>query len=463
MNYIENKVEDVQIAYIGGGSRGWAWGLMSDLASEPSLSGTVRLYDIDMHAAQTNEIIGNKLNELKDIQAHWNYTAVSSLKEALTGADFVVISILPGTFKEMYSDVHTPEKYGIYQAVGDTVGPGGYIRALRTIPMYEEIALAIKAYSPAAWVINYTNPMSICVKTLYKVFPEIKAFGCCHEVFGTQKLLASMIKEVTGTPNVSRQDIKINVLGINHFTWITEATYKGKDLFPMYESFVNQFYETGFEEDDKDHWMNNSFESAQRVKFDLFKRFGVIAAAGDRHLAEAVNGKWYLKDPETVAEWKFGLTTVDWRINDLNSRLERSTRLANGEEAFELKETGEEGVLQIKALLGLTDLVTNVNIPNTGQIPNLPLGTIVETNALFRKDRVEPIMAGNIPNPIYGMVATHVSNQETIVEAGLSGNKKLAFSAFINDPLVTLPYAEAEALFEEMLNNTRKYLPKNFK
>ena len=272
-----------------------------------------------------------------------------------------------------------------------------------------------------------------------------------------------MVKEVTGTENVSRTDIKINVLGINHFTWITEASYKGKDLFPMYESFVNQFYETGFQEDEKDHWMNNSFESAQRVKFDLFKRFGVIAAAGDRHLAEAVNGKWYLKDPETVAEWKFGLTTVDWRINDLNSRLERGTRLANGEETFELKETGEEGVLQIKALLGLTDLVTNVNIPNTGQIPNLPLGTIVETNALFRKDRVEPIMAGNIPNPIYGMVATHVSNQETIVEAGLSGNKKLAFSAFINDPLVTLPYAEAEALFEEMLNNTRKYLQKNFK
>ena len=165
MNYLENKVEDVQIAYIGGGSRGWAWGLMSDLASEPSLSGTVRLYDIDMHAAQTNEIIGNKLNELENIQSHWNYTAISSLKEALTGADFVVISILPGTFKEMYSDVHTPEKYGIYQAVGDTVGPGGYIRALRTIPMYEEIALAIKAYSPDAWVINYTNPMSVCVKS----------------------------------------------------------------------------------------------------------------------------------------------------------------------------------------------------------------------------------------------------------------------------------------------------------
>lgn len=463
MQYLDRKVEDLQIAYIGGGSRGWAWGLMSDLASESSLSGTVRLYDIDHEAAHANEVIGNRLHSLETVQSHWQYKAVSSLKEALTGADFVIISILPGTFKEMHSDVHTPEKYGIYQSVGDTVGPGGSIRALRTIPMYEGIALAIKAYSPEAWVINYTNPMSICVKTLYKVFPEIKAFGCCHEVFGTQKLLASMVQKQTGISSVSRQEIKINVLGINHFTWITKATYKGMDLFPMYESFVNQFYETGFEEDEKDHWINNSFESAQRVKFDLFRRFGVIAAAGDRHLAEAVNGKWYLKDPQMVASWKFGLTSVDWRINDLNKRLARSLRLANAEEVFEIKETGEEGVLQIKALLGLTDLITNVNIPNLGQIPNLPLGSIVETNALFRKDRVEPIMAGNIPSSIYGMIATHVSNQETLVTAGLSRNKQLAFSAFINDPLVTLPYVEAEALFEEMLECTKAYLPKEFK
>ena len=104
MHYLENKVENVQIAYIGGGSRGWAWGLMSDLAAEPSLSGTVRLYDIDPQAAQANESIGTKISELENIKSHWNYQAVSSLKAALTGADFVVISILPGTFKEMYSD-----------------------------------------------------------------------------------------------------------------------------------------------------------------------------------------------------------------------------------------------------------------------------------------------------------------------------------------------------------------------
>lgn len=182
MRYVNGKAEDLKIAYIGGGSRGWAWGLMSDLAAADDMSGSVYLYDIDLEAAKRNEVIGNKVKELKDCKSPWDYKAVETIGEALQGADFVVISIIPGTFDEMESDVHAPEKYGIYQSVGDTTGPGGLIRALRVVPMFEEIAGAIKEYCPEAWVINYTNPMTVCVKTLYRTFPEIKAFGCCHEV-----------------------------------------------------------------------------------------------------------------------------------------------------------------------------------------------------------------------------------------------------------------------------------------
>ena len=115
MRYIDNKAEDVKIAYIGGGSRGWAWGLMSDLATAGDMSGRVELYDIDFEAAKANEIIGNKFNDADGAKSHWDYKAVETIGEALTGANFVIISILPGTFDEMESDVHTPEKYGIYQ------------------------------------------------------------------------------------------------------------------------------------------------------------------------------------------------------------------------------------------------------------------------------------------------------------------------------------------------------------
>ena len=171
MNYNGNKAENIKIAYIGGGSRGWAWGLMSDLAACSDISGEVYLYDIDFQAAYSNEVIGNMFNECENAKSSWSYHAVKNIGEALNGANFVILSILPGTFDEMESDVHTPEKYGIYQPVGDTTGPGGIIRAMRTVPMYEYFAENIKKFCPSAWVINYTNPMTLCVKTLYRVFP----------------------------------------------------------------------------------------------------------------------------------------------------------------------------------------------------------------------------------------------------------------------------------------------------
>ncbi len=113
MKYEDNKVTDIRIAYIGGGSRGWAWSFMTDLSMEASISGTIRLYDIDEAAAKNNEIIGNHLNQRPDTMGKWNYVTCKTLEEALTGCDFVVISILPGTFDEMSSDVHLPERLNI--------------------------------------------------------------------------------------------------------------------------------------------------------------------------------------------------------------------------------------------------------------------------------------------------------------------------------------------------------------
>lgn len=458
MKYTEKGVEDLKIAYIGGGSRGWAWGLMSDLAKTDDLCGTVYLYDIDSEAARHNEVIGNRVKDIDGCVSPWVYKASESIDEALDGADFVVISILPGTFDEMESDVHTPEKYGIYQSVGDTTGPGGILRAMRTVPMYEVIAEAIKRNCPDAWVINYTNPMSVCTRTLYRVFPEIKAFGCCHEVFGTQKVLANAVEDILGIEKPHHKEIKINVVGVNHFTWITKANYKGYDLMPVYKKYCEK-YKDGCEEQADNNWMNNSFTSAEKIKINLFLKYGQIAAAGDRHLAEFCPGNWFLKDRETVKEWKFGLTTVAWRKEDLKKRLERSERLYSGEEKFELRETGEEGVKQMRALLGLDDFVTNVNIPNYGQIPNLPIGAVVETNARFSADSVTPVFSGAVPEEIYPLVSRVCGEQEMIVEATAERSLDKAFNAFINDPLVsTIGWNDARKLFDEMVENTKAYL-----
>ena len=461
MKYEKNAVRNIRISYIGGGSRGWAWTFMRDLALEPALSGTISLYDIDRKAAEANQIIGRKMMEDPAAVGRWEYEVADTLEESLQGADFVVISILPGTFDEMESDVHAPEKYGIYQSVGDTAGPGGMVRALRTIPMFVTIAEAIRKTAPDAWVINYTNPMSLCVKTLYHVFPEIKAFGCCHEVFGTQELLADIAGKKLGIESIDRHDIHVNVLGLNHFTWFSEASYKGVDLFPVYSEFIDTHYESGYEKI-QNNWMNSTFACAHRVKFDLFRKYGWIAAAGDRHLAEFMP-PIYLKDPDTVHSWKFDLTPVSWRKKDLESRLKHSRDMVSGAEPVELKKSGEEGILLIKSLCGLSRVVSNVNIPNTArQIPNLPETAAVETNAVFARDSIRPIYAGPLKEDIYQLILPHVMNHEDVLKGALTCDYDVIYRAFRRDPLVTCSAADADELLKTMIRNTKKYLPEGW-
>lgn len=463
MQYTDkNTVKDIKIAYIGGGSRGWAWTLMNDLALAPDISGEVYLYDTDLEAAAHNAIIGSKYGCAEGALSKWSYKAVDSLSKALQDADFVIISILPATFEEMHSDVHTPEKYGIYQSVGDTNGPGGIIRALRALPMLQQIAASVREHCPNAWVINYTNPMTLCVAMLYKEFPQIKAFGCCHEVFGTKWLLVNALEEMRSFQKLHQNDIKVNVLGVNHFTWITDATYKNIDIFPVYKEFSEKYKDTGYRQT-QPITSDTPFADAKKVKFDLFRRFGVIAAAGDRHLAEFCPGDWYLQSLDHARSWGFNLTEVTWRKQDLATRLEKSEKLRKDEMPIVLNpESGEEGVKQIRALLGLGDLVTNVNLPNLGQIPNLPFGAVVESNAAFRDNQLTPVFAGNIPDSIYPLITKTVGQQLLILEAVWERDLEKAFVAFSNDNLVTLNKSDARKLFDEMVENTKAYLTDYF-
>ena len=447
--------KELKICYIGGGSRNWAWVFMKDLCFEKEIAGGIYLYDIDVEAAEANEALGKKL-----MAAHggsWTFKAESSLEKALIDCDFVFISILPCDFEEMAIDVHWPEQYGIYQAVGDTVGPGGLNRALRTVPMYEEIARAIEKWAPLAWVLNYTNPMSICTRTLYRAFPAIKAFGCCHEVFSTQKLLAKVAINAGLAENIAREEIITNVVGINHFTWIDKVSWKHIDIFPLYKKFAEEFAETGYSAVQDERHLNFHFKCREMVKMDLFRRYGLIAAAGDRHLAEFCPPHWYLKNPEMVAKWHYALTPVSWRIEQREELKQKSKAFRDGKEIMVPEQSGEEGIRQIKALLGLRSLVTNVNLPNRGQMPGLPPDAVVETNAAFSRDNVQALITSGLPCPIRNLTMQHVENQEGIIEAALKRDLEAAFRVFLNDSMVrTLSRDDARILFTHM---TEKTLP----
>ena len=452
-------MKTIKIAYIGGGSKLWARSFMQDLALAEGIRGEVSLYDIDREAAQRNQKIAQRIHAKKEAVSDFVYTVAEDLQTCLTGADFVLISILPGTFQQMRSDVHAPEKYGIYQSVGDTAGPGGVLRAMRTVPIYEGFAKAIERYCPEAWVLNLTNPMSACVKALYDNFPGIKAFGCCHEVFHTQDFLCCVLKELRGI-QASRRDIYTDASGINHFTWITEAKYGDVDILALLPEFMERYFEDGYyEKGNHQQWQTDPFAYGNRVKMDLYRKYGALAAAGDRHLAEFVNNRWYLGSPEQVSHWHFALTTVDHREENQRRQVENSIAMAEGAMDVPLQASSEELVELIQAILGLKTVVSNVNMPNFGQMPGLPLGSIVETNCVFTNSLVKPVTAKPLPAAALALVQRGCALVDLTCEGIRERNMDKLFAAFIQQPLCsTLSMEEGKALFQEMCENTKQYL-----
>jgi alpha-galactosidase len=439
----------LKIGYIGGGSRAWALMLMNDLAQYPHLGGEVRLYDLDTDSARRNERLGNWMQEQPGVVSRWSYRAVESLADALQEADFVVVSIQPGSLEMMGHELAVAAQYGLFFPVGDTTGAPGLMRGLRSAIIYADFARAIARYCPDAWVINYTNPMTICTRTLTAVEPGLKVFGCCHEVFGTQALLADLAQrylQLDARP--PRDAIEVNVLGINHFTWIDRATYKGHDLLAIVREHIAQpgvlRHYTQAEVEAKNNWFNDE----HRIKFELFRRYGILAAAGDRHLAEFVPG--FTRSPEELFRWGIIRTPISYRIGRYADSPAQLDAIISGATPFRLRNSGEEAVRQIAALVGQGDLVTNVNMPNTGQIANLPPGVVVETNAYFGRDRVQPLAAGAIPPGVHALVARHVANQEMIIEAALNRDADLAFQAVLNDPTTNLPIDQAWSMFNEI-------------
>jgi alpha-galactosidase len=447
----------LKIAYIGGGSRDWARKLMIDLALCPDLAGEVALYDIDMDSARLNEQLGNWIQSCEGVVSRWHYTAVPTLRECLQGADFVIISIQPGSLELMRDEIALAEEYGFFFPVGDTTGAPGLIRGLRSAAIYKEFAEALATYCPNAWIINYTNPMSICTRTLTRVAPGLKLFGCCHEVFWTQDMLAQVASQYLNIEAPPRSEIQVNVLGINHFTWIDKATYQGHDLLELLKHHLEQPGTLrAYTQQEVESW-NDWFYSADQVKFALFQRFGILPAAGDRHLVEFLPG--FIRSPETLFKWGIIRTPVSWRIERWATAPQKTRNLIDGVTPLVLEPSEEEGVDMIKALLGLGDLVSNVNLKNTGQISNMPLHAVVETNAYFSRDSVRPLAAGTLPAGIAPLINQHSANQELIIEAALTGNTNLAFQAFFNDPSNHLPLDDSWELFNKMLQLNREYLP----
>jgi alpha-galactosidase/6-phospho-beta-glucosidase family protein len=434
-----------KIAVVGGGSYQWGPKIILDVALKMELrGGTLVLHDINAEALDDMFDWGEEA--LNQADADLQLEKTLSVEDALEGADFVVLSISTGGLDATALDLEIPAQYGVVQTVGDTVGPGGHFRALRNIPVVVEIARTMERICPDAVLLNLTNPLTALTRAVTKA-TSIRAVGLCHELFSTLSMLSKMF-------DAPEEAINVRVAGVNHFIWVTEVSVRGRDVteeaFRRISGGEAREIALADAAGDKDPFVNT-----WGFRTELCGLYGYLPAAGDRHLCEFVPG--YLSDEKERERLDLRITTVDVRRERLAADRERVRRMVRGGEPIPTGPSREEISDIMAAVWTGEDSVNIVNLPNAGQIRDLPLGAVVETYGALNGTGASGIVFGELPPPVAALVHPHVFNQEATVQAGLTGDRDLAFRTFVNDPLVA-SQADARALFDEMFEAHSAYL-----
>ncbi len=434
-----------KIAVVGGGSYQWGPKIILDVALKMELrGGTLVLHDINAEALDDMFDWGEEA--LNQADADLQLEKTLSVEDALEGADFVVLSISTGGLDATALDLGIPAQYGVVQTVGDTVGPGGHFRALRNIPVVVEIARTMERICPDAVLLNLTNPLTALTRAVTKA-TSIRAVGLCHELFSTLSMLSKMF-------DAPEEAINVRVAGVNHFIWVTEVSVRGRDVteeaFRRISGGEAREIALADAAGDKDPFVNT-----WGFRTELCGLYGYLPAAGDRHLCEFVPG--YLSDEKERERLDLRITTVDVRRERLAADRERVRRMVRGGEPIPTGPSREEISDIMAAVWTGEDSVNIVNLPNAGQIRDLPLGAVVETYGALNGTGASGIVFGELPPPVAALVHPHVFNQEATVQAGLTGDRDLAFRTFVNDPLVA-SQADARALFDEMFEAHSAYL-----
>jgi alpha-galactosidase/6-phospho-beta-glucosidase family protein len=435
-----------RMAFVGGGSYQWGPKIIQDVALNEELRGG-RLVLHDINAQALDEMYEWGTRALDAAQDDLKLEKTLRLEEALDGADFVVLSISTGGLDATALDLEIPARYGVVQTVGDTVGPGGLFRGLRNIPVVVEIARAMEEYCSDAVLLNLTNPLTVLTRTVSKA-TSVVAVGLCHELFST----LGMLSKLFDTPE---EAINVRVAGVNHFIWVTRVAAHGRDVtdeaFRRISGGEAREISLADAAGDTDPFVNTwGFRS------ELCRLYGYLPAAGDRHVCEFLPG--YLEDEKERERLDLRVTTVDVRRDRLAADRERVRRMIQGDETIPTGRSREEISDIIAAMWTGEDSVKFVNLPNAGQVRDLPPGAVVETYGALNGAGASGIVFGELPPPVAALVHPHVFNQEAIVQAGLTGDPDLAFRAFLNDPLVG-NRTDAKNMFDEMLEAQREYLP----
>lgn len=435
-----------KIVMVGGGSYNWSPRLLCDIVQTPELENS-EIILLDINPAAAKEVKAAMDRICADNDKKFRFTATGNEDEAFRDADFIVITISTGGLDMMRHDLEIPEKYGIYQAVGDTSGPGGWSRLLRNVPVFEKMARKMEKLAPNAFVMNYTNPMSgltgaICATS------KLKTVGLCHGVMGTINYLSRIM-------GVEEKDLSVRYGGVNHFFWILDFKVKGLDGYPLLRKKLGK--STLLKYDMATNDPAGFSENNHMIFAEAFEHYGYLTYAADSHTSEFFTP--YLTDRKMLEEFRIKRKTVDGRRERTEESRQFTLDIAAGKVKM-LERSRETAVDIMKALATNTPFVDVVNLPNAGQIDNLPRGAVVETLGLVDSAGFAPISIGPLPEILRRLTEVHCQVQKMTLEAALTGNGELALESLMLDPLCAkLAPSQIRKMGKELMAATKDYLP----
>lgn len=442
-----------KITIIGGGSLLWTPKIVTDILIDKDLDGSeIVLMDIDPEALGLMHRYCKKIKEL--VKSRTKIVTSENMDEALTGSDFVIVTISTGGLEAMRIDLEIPEKYGIFQTVGDTVGPGGLSRALRNIPVFIDIAKRMEKNCSEAWMINYSNPLSVLTRVVNKE-TSIRVVGLCDGVIA----FTSDLQKFLGCS--SSNEIDFRLVGIDHCSWLLSFMVNGKDGYEMMKcKDIRDIEKWGVESGQKKEFKGiETFATRYLVGIRLWQRFGYLPAIADRHIVEFF--PYFLHDKGKMANYHLFRTTVDDREKTRKDGKKHIENCITGSEKINTNKSSQIVVELINALVTGKKRTLVVNYSNCGQISNLPQETIIDTLATVDLAGIHPLAIGSLPMILQAIIEPHVLRQELTIEAAIDGDRNKALAVLMNDPLI-LDFDRTPAMLEEMLEKNRKYLPQFF-
>jgi alpha-galactosidase len=400
-----------KITFIGAGSTVFAQTLLGDILSFPELANaTISLYDIDSERLRTTGIVAKKIADRLAINPIIKTS--TNRRAALEGTDYAINMIQVGGYKPgTVTDFEIPKKYGLRQTIADTLGVGGIMRGLRTIPVMLEMLADMEAVCPDVLHLNYVNPMAILTWALNKS-SSIPTVGLCHSVQGT----AMQISLDIGIP---LNEINYLCAGINHMAFYLRFERNGEDLYPMIYKVI--------EEGRVPDW--------NRVRYEILTRLGYFVTESSEHFSEYT--PWFIKRdrPDQIEKYNIPLDEYITRCEDQIAGWERlRIKLEDPRRKLRIRRSNEYGALIIHSLEAGVPRVVYGNVPNNGLIGNLPDGCCVEVPCLVDKNGVQPTRIGTLPPQLAALMQTSVNVQSLTVEAALTGKREHIYHAAMLDP-----------------------------